>query len=63
MGSTKSLPKARLNRALQQLISIDIGCDGDVLGEGQFVESFTDETAQAHDGLATDQNVKTKLAL
>ena len=49
--------------ALQQLIRIDIHCDGDVFGEWQFVESFADEAAQAHDGFATDQNVETKLAL
>ena len=52
-----------LSPALQQLIRIDIHCDGDVFGEWQFVESFADEAAQAHDGFAADQNVETKLAL
>jgi hypothetical protein len=57
---------AREERALprlQQLVRIDVDCDGDVFGEWQFVERFTDEPAQAHDGLAADQNVKTELAL
>ena len=48
---------------LQQLIWINVDRDGDVFGEWQFVESFADEAAQAHDGFATDQNVETKLAL
>ena len=48
---------------LQQLIWVNVDRDGDVFGEWQFVESFADEAAQAHDGFATDQNVETKLAL
>jgi hypothetical protein len=47
----------------QQLIRINIYVDGDVFWERQFVESFTDEAAEAHNGFAADQNVKTKLAL
>ena len=30
---------------LQQLIGIDVDVDGDVFGEGKFVESFTNEAA------------------
>ena len=48
---------------LQQLIRINVDGDGDVFGEGQFVEGFADEAAQADDGLAADQDVKTELAL
>ena len=49
--------------ALEQLIRIDIDCYGDVFGERQFVESFADQAAEAHDGFATNQNVETELAL
>jgi hypothetical protein len=48
---------------LQQLIRIDIDGDSDIFWKGKFVECFADETAQAHDGFATDQDVKTELAL
>ena len=48
---------------LQQLIWINVDGHDDVFGEGQFVESFADEAAQAHDGFAADQNVETELAL
>ena len=48
---------------LQQLIWVNVDRDGDVFGEWQFVESFADESAQAHDGFAADQNVETKLTL
>ena len=34
------------------MVRIDIDGDGDVFGEGQFVEGFADEVAQAHDGMA-----------
>ena len=47
----------------EQLIRIHVDRDGDVFGEGQFVESVADKTAQAHDGFAADQNVETELAL
>jgi hypothetical protein len=59
-------PYLRRNRPrnrLQQLIRIDIDRDGDVFGEWEFVERFTDEAAQTQDGFATDQNVETELAL
>ena len=39
---------------LEQLIWIDIDCHGDVFGEWQFVESFADEAAEAHDGFTAD---------
>jgi len=48
---------------LQQLIRIDVDSDGDVFGKWQLVDGFPDEAAQAHDGFATDQNVKAKLSL
>jgi hypothetical protein len=55
--------QARAPRRLQQLIRIDIDGDGDVFGKGQFVDGFADEAAQAHDGFAADQNVKSELSL
>jgi NADPH:quinone reductase-like Zn-dependent oxidoreductase len=55
--------RPRALSALQQLISIDIDGHSDVFGKGQFVERFADEPAQAHDGSATDQDVKANLAL
>jgi hypothetical protein len=57
------LPRNRPRHRLQQLIGIDIDCDGDVFGEWEFVERFADHAAQAHDGFAADQNVETELAL
>jgi hypothetical protein len=50
-------------RRLQQLIRIDVDSDGDVFGEWQLVERFANKSAQAHDGFAADQDVKTELAL
>jgi hypothetical protein len=52
-----------LSRKSQQLVRIDVDSDRNVFREWQLVESFADEAAQAHDGLASDQNVKAKLAL
>ena len=54
---------ACVSRRLQQLIRIDVDGYGDVFGKGQLVERFADKSAQAHNGFATDQNVKTELAL
>src|SRR6266478_3344371 len=47
----------------EQLIRIDVDRHGDVFGEWQFVERFAHEPAQAHDRFATNQDVKTELAL
>jgi len=52
-----------LPRRLQQLIRIDVDGDGDVLRKWQFIECFADEPAQAHNGFAANQDVKTELAL
>ena len=61
------LPRAgwtsRAPPELQQLVRIDVDGHRDVFGEREFVERFADETAQAHDGFAADQNVETELAL
>ena len=57
---------AREARALpgsQQLIRVNVDGDGDVFGEGQFVDGLTHKAAQAHDGFAANQNVETELAL
>jgi hypothetical protein len=54
---------ACVSRRLQQLIGIDVDSDGDVFGEWELVERFADKSAQAHDGIAADQNVKSELAL
>ena len=49
--------------ASEQLIRIDVDRDGDVFGKRQLIECLADKAAQAHDGFAADQNVKTELAL
>ena len=48
---------------LEQLIRIDIYRRGDVFWKRQFVECFADEPAQAHDGFAPEQDMKSKLTL
>src|SRR5438045_9022031 len=50
-------------RRLQELIRIDIDRYGYVFGEWQFIEGFTDEPAQTHDGLAANQDVKLEVTL
>lgn len=63
-SSCYGAPRRRVcSSALQQLIRIDVDGHGDVFGEWQFVEGFAHEPAQAHDGFAADQNVKSELAL
>jgi len=52
-----------LSKKSQQLVRIDVDGGSNIFREWQLVESFADEAAQAHDGLASDQNVKAKLAL
>jgi hypothetical protein len=61
--SSRSASDTDALSGLQQLIRVNVDRDGDVFGEWQFVESFSDEAAQAHDGFAADQNVETELAL
>ena len=64
--SARAPKQARVARALprlQQLIRINVDGNDDVFREGQFVESFADEAAQALDGFAADQNVETELTL
>jgi len=48
---------------LEQLIWIDIHCGDDIFWQRQFIECFAQESAEAHDGFTTEQDVEPKLAL
>ena len=52
-----------MTSVLEQLIRIDVHSDGDIFGERKLIEHFADETAQAHDRFAANQDVETELAL
>lgn len=52
-----------LQANLQQLIRIDVHRGDHVFGERKFIERFAHQTAQAHDGVAANQDVETELAL
>ena len=48
---------------LEKLIGIHIDGDGDVFGEGEFVERFPNQAAQTHDRFAAQQDVEAIMTL